>query len=80
MEGRELIKLTKINGAEYYVNPDLIEYIEVANETMVCLQNGKHLNVREEPETVIDRIIEYRRCIFVNVPKVIDNSHRLLGE
>ncbi len=73
-----MIKLTKINGAEYYVNPDMIEYIEVANETMVCLQNGKHLNVREEPETVIDRIIEYKTKNFVNVHKVIDNSHRIL--
>ncbi len=75
-----MVLLTKINGEEYYVNPDLIEYIEVANETMVCLTNGKHLNVREKPDELITRIIEYRRRIFIDLPSVIDNSHRLLGE
>ncbi len=80
MRDSEVSEITKINGEEYYVNPDLIEYIEVANETMVCLTNGKHLNVREHPDEVINRIIEYRKRVFTNLPSVLGDSPRLLGE
>ena len=42
-----MILVTKISGAQYYVNPDLIEYIEEVPGTILCLTNGKHLNILE---------------------------------
>ena len=59
-----MILVTKISGAQYYVNPDLIEYIEEVPGTILCLTNGKHLNILEPPEVVIDRIVTYRRRIY----------------
>lgn len=50
-----MILVTKISGAQYYVNPDLIEYIEEVPGTILCLTNGKHLNILEPPEVVIDQ-------------------------
>lgn len=69
-----MIRVTKINGVGYYINPDLIEYIEMAPGTLLCLTTGKRLNILEPPEEVIERIVEYRRRVFSSLPMVTDLS------
>jgi flagellar protein FlbD len=58
-----MIKVTRLDGREYYVNPHQIEYIEANPDTTLIMLSGKRLVVREDYQTVYDRIVEYRKQI-----------------
>ncbi len=55
-----MVKLTKINGKEFYVNADLMEFIESTPDTIITLTTGKKLIVRESAEEVIEAIVNYK--------------------
>lgn len=58
-----MISVTQLNGKQYWLNPHQIELIESNPDVTLVMLSGKHLVVREKPEEVIDRIVEYRRRI-----------------
>jgi flagellar protein FlbD len=58
-----MIKVTRLNGMEYYINPHQIESIEIKPDTTLLMLSGKHVVVKETIEEIIDRIVEYRRRI-----------------
>ena len=55
-----MIKLTRLNKSEFYLNPDLIKSIEETPDTIIKLINDDHFLVREKAEVVIDRIVAFR--------------------
>ncbi|MGI5998807.1 MAG: flagellar FlbD family protein [Lutispora sp.] len=61
-----MIKVTRLNGKEYYINFDLIEIIEETPDTVITLRDGKKYVVLEKASEVIDRIIEFKRRVFTN--------------
>lgn len=58
-----MIEVTRLNGVLYYVNPHQIEYIEANPDTTLTMLSGKRLVVREDYQSVLARIVEYRRKI-----------------
>jgi flagellar protein FlbD len=56
-----MIKVTRLDGTEYYINPYQIECIEIRPDTALVMLSGKQHIVREEVDTVLERIDEYRR-------------------
>ncbi|GHV84073.1 flagellar protein FlbD [Spirochaetia bacterium] len=58
-----MIKATRLDGVEYYINPHQIESIECKPDTTLSMLSGKFIIVREKPDEVINRIIEYRKRI-----------------
>jgi len=58
-----MIKVTRLNGAEYFINPHQIESIDVRPDTNLLMLSGKHVIVKEKVDEIIDRIVEYRRRI-----------------
>ena len=60
-----MIKVTKLNGTEYYINPHQIEYIELNPDTTFIMLSGKRLIVKEDIVEIIDSIIEYRKKIGI---------------
>jgi flagellar protein FlbD len=65
MKGSEsMIKVTRLNGSEYYLNCELIETIEKTPNTVITLRDGKKLLVSETSEQIIEKIIEYKKRIF----------------
>ncbi len=58
-----MIEVTRLDGKTYYVNPHQIEYIESNPDTTLIMQSGKRLVVREDYQTVFERIVAYRRLI-----------------
>jgi len=58
-----MIKITRLNGLEYYINPHQIESIDLHPDTTLLMLSGKHVVVRENVEEIIDLIVEYRRRI-----------------
>ena len=57
----DMIKVTRLDGKEYYINPHQIEYIEIHPDTTIVMLSGKHHIVREEVDDVLDKIDAYRR-------------------
>lgn len=58
-----MIRVTRLDGKVYYVNPHQIEYIELNPDTTLIMLSGKRLIVRETYETILQEIVEYRRMI-----------------
>ena len=58
-----MIPVTRLNGQEVYVNADLILFLESSPETILTLENGKKVTVKETIPQVIDRLVEFKsRC------------------
>lgn len=55
-----MIELSKLNGEKYFVNPELIEIIEITPDTKITMTNGKTHFALETPREVIDRIDAYK--------------------
>ena len=64
-----MIKVTKLNGELFYVNPYEIEFIEETPDTVISLKSGKKVLVSEKAEIVIHRMIEFYRLANV-LPKL----------
>lgn len=60
-----MIKVTRLDGKTYWINPHQIESMEQNPDLTISLLSGKKVVVRETPEEVIERIIEYRKRLGV---------------
>ena len=58
-----MIKVTRLNGTEYYINPHQVESMEVRPDTTLYMLSGKYVVIREGVEDIINRIVEYRQRI-----------------
>lgn len=47
------------------VNSDQIEYIEAIPESKLVMMNGEYLLAKESMDTIIERIVEYKRSCFL---------------
>lgn len=65
-----MIHLTRINRSPLVLNSDLIEYIEKTPDTVVSLTNGLKLLVRESPDEIVAKVIEFRQCILGGVREI----------
>ena len=57
-----MILVTRLNGSQFYVNAELIRYVEGTPDTVISLIDGVKLVVRERPAEVINRIVAYRQA------------------
>ena len=60
-----MIKVTRLNGDEYYINPHQIESVNLHPDTTLLMLSGKHVVVKEKVEELISRITEYRGKIGI---------------
>ena len=58
-----MIEVTKLNGDGYYINPHQIEYVECNPDTTLIMLSGKRLIIKDDYQTIFDRIVKYRRLI-----------------
>ncbi|MDR0906230.1 MAG: flagellar FlbD family protein [Oscillospiraceae bacterium] len=67
-----MILVTRLNKTEqYYINEDLIEYIEETPDTVISLTTDKKVVVMESAETIVERIRESKRTILQSKERVI---------
>ena len=59
-----MIKLTRVNGESFYINSDLIQFVETTPDTIITLVNAKKLTVKEKPDQIIDAIVKFQRRLF----------------
>ena len=56
-----MIKLTKLNGSEFYINPHQIERIDGRIDTLVTMLSQNQYIVKEKIDEINKLIIEYRQ-------------------
>jgi flagellar protein FlbD len=59
-----VIRVTRLNGERFALNPDLIERVEAHPDTVVFLVDGTKYVVRESVDEVLLEIREYRAGIL----------------
>ncbi|MGE4282490.1 MAG: flagellar FlbD family protein [Clostridia bacterium] len=67
-----MIKVTRFNGKIFYVNCDLIEFIESTPDTVITTTTGKKIVVSESVEEVINKIIEFKNKTYYRGREVVD--------
>jgi flagellar protein FlbD len=59
-----VIRVTRLNGERFALNPDLIERVEAHPDTVAFLVDGTKYVVKETVDEVLDEIREYRAGIL----------------
>lgn len=59
-----MIKVTRLNGKEFIVNSDLIEFVESTPDTVITLTTGTKIVVKETVNEIIDKVIEFKSDIL----------------
>jgi flagellar protein FlbD len=59
-----VIRVTRLNGEAFALNPDLIERVEGHPDTVAFLVDGTKYVVRETVDEVLQEIREYRAAIL----------------
>lgn len=59
-----MIELTKLNGAPFIVNAELIETIEATPDTVITLINGRKMMVKETVDEVVTKAVVYKKQLI----------------
>lgn len=59
-----MIRLTRLNGSEMFLNADLVATVESHHDTVVTLVDGKTYVVLESAEVVVAQITSYRASVL----------------
>ncbi len=59
-----MIPLTKQNDELLLLNPDQIELVTATPDTTIKMLSGKYYIVKETPEELTKKVIEFRKEIF----------------
>lgn len=60
-----MIRVTRLNGTKYWINPHQIETIECNPDVTLQMLSGKYYVIKETPEEILESIVAYRRKIGV---------------
>ena len=60
-----MISVTRLDGKIYWINPHQIESMEENPDLTLTMLSGKKVVVREKPDDVVAKIVEYRRQIGI---------------
>ena len=58
-----MIKVTRLNGKEFVVNAEMIQFMEATPDTVITLANKEKIVVKEGVDDLIKRVIDYNRSI-----------------
>ena len=70
-----MIYLTRLDGSEFVVNAEHLQYVERTPDTVLTLTSGARVMVKEEVREVVERFIAYRQRI-VSVVRVLEQAPR----
>lgn len=63
-----MVILTKLNKQQIVINEDQIECIDLIPESKIIMMNGRFHVVKESPEEIIQKTIEYKGAIKSFIP------------
>jgi flagellar protein FlbD len=56
-----VIRVTRLNGSVFFVNAEMVEFVEATPDTVMTLTDGTKLVVRESPDAIVKQILVYRQ-------------------
>ena len=59
-----MIRVTRLDGSELYLNADFIQSVESNPDTHIVLVNGQSYIVTETDDDVAEAILQYRRSVY----------------
>jgi flagellar protein FlbD len=71
-----VIRVTRLNGEHFALNPDLIERVEGHPDTVVSLVEGTRYLVAESVDEVLDEIREYRASVLATAYAMDRGTYR----
>jgi len=63
-----MIYVSRLNGEQFAINDELIEFMEETPDTVITLNTGKKFIVKETTAEIIQRIVDFRKQ-YVNICK-----------
>ena len=71
-----MIRVTRLNGERFALNPDLVERVEGHPDTVVFLVDGTKYVVSESVDEVLVEIREYRASILATAYEMDRGTYR----
>jgi flagellar protein FlbD len=65
-----MIEVERLNGSKYFLNPHMIESMESLPDLTITMLSGKKVIVKNSPEDIINKIVDYRKRIGINTQEV----------
>lgn len=59
-----MIQVTRLNGSKFFINEDMIEFLEETPDTVITLNTEKKLIVKESITEILDSIVLFKRRIY----------------
>src|SRR5215218_7130078 len=78
-EDRPVIRVTRLNGERFALNPDLIERVEGHPDTVAFLVDGTKYVVKESVDEVLQEIREFRASILATSYEMDRGEYRPAG-
>lgn len=66
-----MIEVTQLNGKKYWINPHMIETMESLPDLTLTMLSGRKIIIKDLPEDVINKIIDYRKKIGNQAQEVL---------
>ena len=66
-----MIDVLRLDGKKYWVNPHMIESMETTPDLTLTMLSGKKIIVRNSPDEIINKIIEYRKKLGIDKQEVL---------
>ncbi|MCR4741847.1 MAG: flagellar FlbD family protein [Treponema sp.] len=66
-----MIDVIRLDGKKIWVNPHMIEYMETSPDLTLTMLSGNKIIVRNSPEEINNKIIEYRNKIGIDRQEVL---------
>lgn len=70
-----MVRVTRLNGSEIWLNPVLIESVEATPDCVVKMSNGHRYVVSETPEQVESLVVSFYRCTGL-VPAILHEGDK----
>lgn len=68
-----MIRLTRINQSSFFLNAELIEFVETTPDTVLTTTSGQKVMVLEGAEEVVRRVEDYHRRIHPSLAATADS-------
>ncbi len=69
-----MIKVTRLNNSELWINAEMIEFVEATPDTVISMISRSKIVVKEPPEAIVEAVVEYRQRVLSQRPRVIERE------
>ena len=69
-----MVKVSRLNGKEFYVNSEMVQFIEETPDTVLTFTDGKKLVISESATEFVELVVCYRKKIASALPKIVERE------